>query len=420
MDQGPVRIFIVSSQPEVTDRLLRAQRAQEGMHIVGRAADLEGAIQQAQATAPDVVLVGEPLAGEEDRLRRLAIEAPFASVIALCPREDPSCAQRALLAGARAFVLDPFDPEELCTVIREVHALERQRRARLHETTQEAGGASEHLSGGKVLAVFSAKGGVGRSMIAANLALLLHRETKAQVVLVDAQRTLGDLDTLLNLVPTSTLANLGPTPANLDGAFLRSVLLKHANGIHVLLAPQQLDEGLVPDQDGFARVLELLREMFDYVVIDTGALVDPYIPVVLQHADQLLLVIVPEMPMLQRTGLFIETARQHGFPVDRIVPVLNRATAHGGITPQHIQERLGIEVPYAIPEDVPTVTYSINQGVPFVVSHPRSPLTHALRQIAQAVSDRGGQRAVKGPVGGWSGLPKRLREILAQPWMMFH
>ncbi len=418
MSQTPIRIFLVSSDPELTQRLLDALMAQPDFQIVGQTTDLDGAIQQAKATAPDIILVSERLEGEEERLRQLAVQAPFASVIAVCPREDTLSAQRALLAGARAFVLEPFDNEELYTVIREVHEVEQARRAQLEQSATTSEAETPASSRGEVLALLSAKGGAGRSTIAANLALLLHRETGKEVVLVDAQRTLGDLDTMLNLVPTSTLADLGKSTAQLDSAYLRSVLLKHANGIHVLLAPQQLDESNIPDQEGFARVLELVREMFDYVVVDTGALTDPYTPVVLQYADHILLVLVPEMPVLQRTGLFIETAREHGFPLDRILLVLNRATAQGGITQQHIQDRLGMEVPFVIPEDISLVTFSINQGIPLVISHPKSAVTQSLSRMVHKLVRNGASRlAIEGNGGGWQGLPQRLRKLLSHSWI---
>ncbi|MCS7219797.1 MAG: hypothetical protein RML36_12795 [Anaerolineae bacterium] len=429
MGQTPIRIFIVSNEQGLTERLLNAIFSEEDLAIAGLAQDLENAIGLAQQAAPDIVLVGEPLEGAEDRLRRLAIQAPLAVVIAVCPREDPGCAQRALLAGARAFVLDPFSPDELCTVIREVHAIESERQARLglgpisnegakseeHSTYRERGRSSPIASRrSSVFALIGPKNGTGRSTIAVNLALLIRQQTKKEVLLMDVRHTLGDLDTMMNLIPTTTLADLGPDVFDMDEHLLRSVLLKHASGVWVLLSPQWLDGERLPSPDGVAHILELAGRLFDYVVIDCGPLSDPYTAVALQHADQLLLVVVPEVPALHRAALFLEAVHRSGFSPERIHVVLNRATARGGITPKHIQERLGVEVSFTIPEDIPLATYSINQGIPLAFSHPRSAIALSLARMAERLvsqNDFAPAATVQANAGGprWS----RLRGLLS-------
>ncbi len=438
MEQTPIRIFIVSNEQGLIERLLSAILTEDDLVIAGLAQDLENAIGLAQQAAPDIVLVGEPLEGAEDRLRRLAIQAPLATVIAVCPREDPDCARRALLAGARAFVLDPLDKNELCTVIREVHAIEVERRAKLSQVSATTGPQAQSgaapsytaASRGTLLGVVSPKNGTGRSVIAVNLALLLRQQTKKEVLLMDARHTLGDLDTMMNLVPTATLADLGSDVSDVDEHLLRSVLLKHASGVWVLLSPQWPmtghqwpdpsppgrpygrpggasllpaappsprmwgERGGLPDADGLGRILELVRGLFDYVIVDCGPLTDPYTSVVLQQADRLLLVVVPEMPALQRTALFLEAARRSGFPLERIHVVLNRSTARGGIAHPQIEERLGVEIPFTIPEDIPLTTYSINQGVPLVQSYPKSAVALSLSQMAQRLIGWNGPSAV--------------------------
>lgn len=405
MGQTPIRIFIVSNEPGLTERLMNAILPEEDLAIVGLAQDLENAISLAQQAAPDIVLVGEPLEGAEERLRRLAIQAPLATVIAVCPRDDPDCAQRALLAGARAFVLDPFSPDELGTVVREVHAIETERRAKLglgniyhegpkpeeHSMYREGDrlppSASRRSS---VLVLISPKNGTGRSTIAVNLALLIRQQTRKEVLLMDARHTLGDLDTMMNLVPTTTLADLGPDVSDVDEHLLRSVLLRHASGVWTLLSPQWLNGERLPHPDGMAHILELAGRLFDYVVIDCGPLSDPYTAVAYQHADRLLLVIVPEMPALHRAALFLEAAHRSGFPPERVHVVLNRATARGGITQQHIQERLGVEISFTIPEDIPLVTYSINQGIPLALGYPRSAIALSLARMAERLVSQNG------------------------------
>ncbi|MCD6289253.1 MAG: AAA family ATPase [Anaerolineae bacterium] len=414
MEQAPIRVLIVSNAPDLLDRLLHVLIRQEDMTLVGLVQSLEDAIDQARRTSPDIVLVGEKLEGEEDRLRRLAIQAPLASVIALCPREDTLCAQRALLAGARAFVPNPFTDDELCTVIREVYEVEAERRARLSqqassETTTEPAPAPR----GQLIGLLSPKGGAGRSTIAANLALLLRQETGKEVALVEARRTLGDLDTMLNLVPNSTLADLGPDASSVDEAMLDMVLLRHSSGIRVLLAPSKIDEQRAPDPAGFEHILDQIQQRFDYVVADAGPLTDPYVSVILQRADRLLVVVTPEMPALQRAALFLDAARQHGFPTERLDLILNRATARGGVAQQDVQERLGVQEVLAIPDDVPSITYSTNQGVPLALSYPKSAVSTALKRLARQIVGTNHESGEAAPVAEKIRfVPRPLRGLL--------
>ena len=415
MNEQPIRTLIVSADQGLVEQILKALAPQDDFAITGIVQDLEDAIAHVQEVIPDIILVGESLEGEEERLRRLAIQAPFASVIALCPRESILCAQRALLAGARAFVPTPFSDEELCTVLREVYTVEAERRRKLGQAPTQPMQALETGEQDKVFALLSPKGGAGRSVIAANLAILLHQETDKEVLLIEAHQSVGDLDTMLNLVPTSTLADLGPDTRDVDEDLLRSILIQHASGIQVLLTPSKNDDHRLPDPSGFGRILQLAKETFDYVVIDTGPLADPYTGVVLQHADRVLLVITPEVPSLHRAAVFLEAALENGFPPDRIQLVVNRSTARGGIGQQDIQDRLQISDPFLIPEDISLVTYSVNQGIPVALSHPKSAVTTSLFHMAQKLVNGTTQLAKTSlPAKGWSKrLPKPLRGLLS-------
>lgn len=411
MDQPIIRVFIVSDRQELTERLLTILIAQPDCAIAGLVRDLDGALKQIQRAAPDIVLVSGSLVGAQELLRRLMVLAPDAALIAICPRGD-GAAQQALRAGARAFVSEPFSDEELCVAIRQVYALEAQRRAQAGSASMATAAGDRARSGGQILAVLSPKGGVGRSTIAVNLALALRQQTGKEVILIEGRQALGDLDTMLNLVPTSTLADLGPDASDVDMALFEALLLKHTSGLRVLLAPHQLSDGKAPNADGFDRILRLARSAAEFVVIDGGPLTDPYTTVILQHADRVLLVTVPEMPALQRTAVFVDSARSHGYPIERLRVVVNRATARGGITQQHLQERLRLGAPFMIPDDVSMVTYSVNQGIPLVLSHPRSPVAQSVALLAQEVQGREERSAAAQPGEGARRVSGRLRSLL--------
>jgi pilus assembly protein CpaE len=198
-----------------------------------------------------------------------------------------------------------------------------------------------------------------------------------------------------------------------DVGFLRTILLQHSSGIQVLLAPPTNDDERSPDPESFDHVLQIAQEMFDYIVIDVGPLYDSYASVALQHADQLLLVITPETTALQRALLFLDAARQHGFPLERVRLVINRANARGGIAYEEIEGRLMMQDPFLIPDDISLITYSVNEGVPFMISHPKSAAAAAVVDMARKLTGHNGQ-GVAIPINGkpWQRLSQRLKGLL--------
>ncbi|GAB4557707.1 MAG: hypothetical protein Kow0047_02240 [Anaerolineae bacterium] len=386
MTDEKIRVYVISQDLDLIHRFGASLDKAIDIEVVGQARDLDTAMGDLAEAVPDVILVHERLEDKAAHLRELSLQLPFASVIAVCPDGDLLAAQKALLSGARAFVFEHADDIEIQRVIRDLYQLEAERRARL--VTDPKGDAAR--KGGKVLAFISPKGGTGRSTLAANAAILIHQMTGSRVILIDARRTLGDLDTLLNLAPTATLADLGPDGTDVDAAFFKSVLLKHASGIQVLLAPQHTDQRRSPSPAGFEHILRLAKDLFDYVIVDAGPLSDPYTGVVLQAADRLLIVTTPEMPALQRTALFVEAAQQFGFPLERLILVVNRSTAQGAISDKQIAEKLPLTRMYAIPEDMAMVTYATNQGIPLVLGQPKNPVSLAIRDLVKNVVPQNG------------------------------
>ncbi len=237
----------------------------------------------------------------------------------------------------------------------------------------------------RTVAVFSPRGGVGCTTIAANLAVSLLENTGARVLLMDGKLFFGHLDVVLNIRARNTLADLLPHANSMDESLVKEIVIPHAIGIHVLLAPadMQLAQGIRPDD--LYNIYTGLQRQYDYIVIDAGSSLSENTVTLMDAADRIVLVTSPDLASLHDTSRFIQISRALGYPADKILVLLNRVGIPGGIKLKDIETALRHQVFAQVPDDGPECLRSINRGIPLVVRYPRSPAARAIRQLSKSL-----------------------------------
>jgi pilus assembly protein CpaE len=256
------------------------------------------------------------------------------------------------------------------------------RRARsLHEamSAQQPSTSSSEL--GRVITVFSAKGGVGKTTIATNLAMALGDQGNRQVCLVDLDLAFGDVAITLQIFPARTIADAVPMQHDLDIEGLESLLTPYHDGVSALVAPVQPDAKDAISSQLVARILELLRHRFQFIVVDTPPAFDDQVLQAFDASDQILLVATPDVPALKNLKIALEMMSLLNYPRERCSLVLNRADAKVGITADEASTTLAMGITCSIPSsrDVPA---SINRGEPIVSSEPRHSVSCAIQSLA--------------------------------------
>jgi pilus assembly protein CpaE len=236
-----------------------------------------------------------------------------------------------------------------------------------------------------IVALWGAKGGVGTTTLASNLAVALRSKTNGRVTLMDASVLGGSMEVLLNLPPRHTIGDLLPRLDDLDAELLRSVLAQHSSGVRALLSAPWRTNGNVVQPTHYERLLAWLQPANDYVVVDTSPSLDESTLTVLQLVDQVVLVLTPEMTAMRNAKLFLDVARPLREESQQLTLALNRHQAKGGIALRDIEAALRTKVKVQIPADEALVTFSINRGIPVVVSHPRSAVARGMFQLADEV-----------------------------------
>lgn len=330
----------------------------------------------------DLLIVDLDINGAVGLLSELALQQPDLPLLALATPEHLIELQDALLAGAKAFVPFPVNEQQfIATVVQVMNAQVLQTAS---PQPNQPALAPELPNGkqGRIIAVTGLKGGVGRSTIAANLAVSLQdHEQDQDVILVEAHHGLSDLSIMLNLVPTRTLADLA-TQETIDADILSGSLHRHESGIRLLTAPTELTKlgEIAPDR--WHQILTLLTGMAQTIIIDTGADPDDALSEVLTLADDIIVVTGPDMASLNGVRTLLKTLRGEGSIQGKLHLVLNRAGLKGSVSTSSIAKRLEQKITVELPDDSALATYSLNRGVPLVISHPRALLARCMEQLA--------------------------------------
>lgn len=236
----------------------------------------------------------------------------------------------------------------------------------------------------QVVTVMSAKGGSGKTVTATNLAVLLTRQEGAKVCLVDADLQFGDVCLVLQLEPKFTVVNAAAELHRLDTQLIESILATHHTGLRVLAAP--LEPAFADDitTAGLLQIIELLRTMFDYVVVDTASLLDELLLSLLERSDQVLMVVDMDLPSVKNAKLALETLRLLKYPTGKIRLVLNRSNAKARLDDREIEGALKAQISARVPSDG-IVAASVNEGRPVVESAPKSKVAKGFEEVCELV-----------------------------------
>lgn len=385
-----IRVLIVDDIPETRENLRKLLFFESDIEVVGAATNGEEGIQMAAELQPHIVLMDINMPGLDGISASEAItqKVPFAQIIMMSVQGEADYLRRSMLAGAREFLIKPFSSDELISSIRRVYQLGASRREQARRVIPGPGYAGAESArqaevDGKVIAIFSPKGGVGCSTLAVNLAVAIQQTPGHKVAIMDTSFQFGDIAVLLNIQAKRTIADLASQIDELDLDMLDTVLASHKSGIKALLAPPRPEIADLIKPDMIPRILGQMRRAFDFIVVDTSSTLQDIVLNVLDESDLIVLLTTPEIPAIKNAKLFFELTEALEYPPGKTKLVLNKADRRINIRAEHIQANIKYKVDGQLPLDERTVITAVNQGVPYVLAHRNSPLTEATVKLAQ-------------------------------------
>jgi pilus assembly protein CpaE len=328
---------------------------------------------------------------------KLSSEVPTAAVVMMSVQGEADYLRRSMLAGAREFLVKPFSSDELTASIRQVYTREREKLSRMGAMPAMAAGgagaagaaAADDGGGrdGQVIAIFSPKGGVGRTTVAVNVAVAAATELGKSVGLMDGSFQFGDVGVLLNLNPKNkSIADLVPELEAGEPESLDTFVINHSAGIRVLLAPPSPEMAELITPQGVKRVIDALRRNHDLVIVDCTTTFNDTTLSILDTADVVLTMLSLEITSIKNMRLFLEVADQLGYEPDKVKLVLNRADSSLGIRVADVESSIGRKVDHTIVSDGRSVVYALNRGVPFFLSNREAQVSQDILRLAQSVA----------------------------------
>ncbi|MBS3985011.1 MAG: response regulator [Selenomonadales bacterium] len=375
MKHTGLTVLIVDDAPDTRHNVRRLLGLTLGVDVVGEAANAEDAIKKIGQLSPQIVLMDVNMPGIDGitATARITSTYPDTIVIVMSVQGETEYLRRAMIAGAKDYLVKPFGADELADCIQKAWERESVRRAKV-----PVGHGSK--PDGQVIAVFSPKGGVGKTTLAVNLAAVLATERKAKVCVVDLSLQFGDVCVFLGLVPRRTLSDL-VSESTLEAKVMEPYFMQHPSGVKVLPAPisPEYAEYVVPDH--IVRILAVCRTLFDYVIVDMAASFADTALATLDAADKVLLLGNMDMASLKNMKISLELMQRLGYSREKVFLILNQAGYDYGIRFGDLEAALSRKVDFYIHHDDIPAMLSANRGTPIALDQPDSKLAKRYREL---------------------------------------
>jgi len=391
-DKETIRILIVDDNPETRESLKKMLYFEPDMEVVGTAESGEEGIELAKECKPHVVLMDINMPGLDGISASEAItrEVPFAQVVMMSVQSEADYLRRSMLAGARDFLTKPFTMDEMIATVRRVYQMSAYARAAMptiEEGVPEVASLEPHELG-KLIAVYSPKGGVGCTTLAINVATAMcQADSLAKIAVMDCSLQFGDVKITLDMRASRSIVDLVDNLDELDGDLLESAMVKdERSGLRALLAPPKPEMAELVTAEHVRIVLEKMKQILDYIVVDMGSRLQDLELTVFDLADRIVLVATPDLPSISSVRSFFEIVEALEIPHEKILLVLNKADPRSRISARVIEHNLKHKVFAEIPSEDRVVLQSVNSGIPYMVMSDvdeRLPLIQNTRMFAR-------------------------------------
>ncbi len=409
--QDPIRVLTISSN-ELMLELIKTALEREASYLYITHQEMgDDLMEDIDKLKPNCILLDylSTVAKPIDLIDSISIQFPEITIVTILPEDRIAEANRVILAGARAFIVQPFNQNELLGTLGHIKDLyQRSRQAKVTETVVDPSLATRGT-----FVVFSPKGGVGCSTVSINLALALKEELHQEVLLMDGKLLFGDLDIMLNLKTQNSISDLIPHLGSLDESLIRDVITEHSSGLKILPAPINpiSAQGIHPEE--LHRILMSTQSLYPNIIIDSGNFLNENAVTLMDASYRVILVISPDIASLRNASRFFDICRTTLlFPKEKILVVINQHDQRDGISTADIERSLQVKVFATLPWDPQVSLQSINRGVPVIMQSQKLPLRKAFEFMAKNLAaiieyDKTGNAAP-------SRLKKALPDVLSK------
>ena len=320
-----------------------------------------------EGAGPDLVVVDirADVSSGMAAIERLRASSPALAIFAVATAAEPDLILQAMRAGANEFFswLPGGSTPQSRSMEESFHGAIRRTAARREAATAGSRQPS-------VTHVFlGAKGGAGATTVSVNCAVELARLTKRPTVIVDLKASLGEVALFLGVRPRFTVLDALENLHRLDKDFLKELVSKHKSGLDILAGSDQFDRPTANDTAAVEELLRVLARFYEYIVIDAGNMINPFVVSALYTAESVFLITNPDVPSIRNAQRLVDRVRQLGAGSERVRVLLNRTSEQGLIAPKQIETALGYSIHHSFKSDYRTVSTALNSGVPLALAN---------------------------------------------------
>jgi len=356
---------LVAIDPAVRRDSVVAALPQDNVDVVAMVDGFKDVSDALERTRADLLLVAcDHESGDViDLIADARRNRPDRPVVILCSGAPNGFVRQVLEAGADDIMSLPQAPDNVRFLIEKAMA---RRQVPVHDPA-------------RMIAVLGPKGGTGKTLTACNLAVLL-ASSGHRTVLIDIDLQFGDIGLALGMRPERTMYDLAVAGGDLDAEKVEDYLATHPSGLRMLIAPARPDQAAQVSVELLRNVYAILRDQFDYVIVDTPPGFTPEVITTIDLSTDICLVGTLDTLSLKNTRLGLETLTLMGYPASRISLVLNRAQTRVGITEGDVADVVGRKPDVLVPSDR-DIPRSVNEGTPIAISHPKSDAAKAFTAL---------------------------------------
>ncbi|MGB2981660.1 MAG: AAA family ATPase [Candidatus Zixiibacteriota bacterium] len=373
---GKLTVVVIDSEKSSRKTLRDLLDQQGNLEVACVAKGQDEAFPAIRASKPHVLILELPKDSDKTLkwIERMKLEFPDISIFVSSADKSPDLVISAMRAGVQEFLSRPINSDELKKAINKVFKTREQARA-------------QAPTRGKVISVFSKKGGLGVTTLAVNLGSALARVAENKAALIDLDLQLGDVTSFLNLSPEYSILDVLDEDGGVDAVKLQSCMTRHESGVFVLSEPKNPADSENVSSSQINQILRHLRSTFSYVLVDTPHNFDSKTLEVFELSDHIIVVVVPNVSSIRAARRTLGVFKQLGFLRDKVKVVVNRVGKKDSVRVDDVEKTLRYPVSWVVPNNYPVAIDAVNSGVPLVNHKGDSNLAKSILELANDIPE---------------------------------
>ena len=381
-----INILIADGMPQARAALKDMLSSEKRFNVIGECSDGEDAVKTVLDTDTDVVImdISMPLLDGISAAGILSSAKPNIIIIVTMGEEGEEAIKRAMQSGARYFFRKPFSELDISHIIIDLYD-KQQMSSRAYSSRD----FTSFNKKSQIISVFSTKGGVGKTTVAANLAVALSKKSNGKVALLDLDLQFGDVPIMFNIYPKKTIADLAGEVNNMGSDVIEEFMQEHESGVRLLSAPLTPEYAEYINGHTVENILRILTESYKYIIIDTAPSFNDVNLTVMDMSDQILFITTLDLSTIKNVKAGLQIMNSLKYSDRKVTLVLNRYHRHFGISNNELEKIFNKKVEHIIPEDNINVIQAMNEGTPLVLSKSRSRSAKSIIEMADKLCDEG-------------------------------